>query len=80
MQFYWLGYVGCYTHGSGIGASWDTLVDGLTSQMATAIGAMNTSITNNNNVLVMLSNGMTIESCISICTTNGFLYAGLINT
>ena len=74
-------YIGCYPGGSLIlGAfSFDLLGCGLTQ---TKLSNFNSNISYewpqlNNAYLIMLNTGMTIEKCIDICLTNGFVYAGL---
>ena len=75
--------VGCFTCGVGDvvpdSCRWETMVNGLTTQMASTAGASSTYITLNNNVLVQFQTGMTIERCLKLCQLNHFVYAGLIN-
>ncbi len=79
-----LNYIGCYPGGSPIPStsgsfSLDLLRCGLTSQMLTNYSSLISYkwFKSNNDYLIMLQTGMTIEKCIEICLTNGFTRMGV---
>ena len=66
--------MGCFPAGPGF----NILDNGLTLSMVNSISSppLGTFVTSNGYYLVRYAN-MTLELCISICQTNGFMYAGL---
>ena len=67
--------MGCFPSG---GYDYDTLISGLTLNMAKSTCSTNTWLTNNNNYIFEFpSPGTTINKCISVCVFYGFPYAGL---
>ncbi len=66
--------MGCFPAGSG----YDALNNGLTLSMVNSLSStpLGSHVTPNGYYLVRYAD-MTLELCISICQTNGFMYAGL---
>ena len=67
-----LNYMGCFPAGYG----YNVLDNGLSLFMVNSLSSPPAYFTSNGYYLVLYAN-MTLELCISICQTNGFMYAGL---
>jgi hypothetical protein len=64
--------MGCFPAGPG----YNVLDNGLTFTMVNSLSSPPAYHTSNGYYLVLYTS-MTLELCISICQTNGFMYAGL---
>jgi len=67
-------YIGCYIGGY----NYDLFTSGLNSAMISANPSF-ASYTSNNKKLLAKSSSMSIGKCVSLCLSNGFFLAGLVN-
>jgi hypothetical protein len=68
-----LNYMGCFPAGPG----YNVLDNGLTLTMVNSLSSPPPAYYTSNGYYLVLYTSMTLELCISICQTNGFMYAGL---
>jgi hypothetical protein len=72
--YYWKVYVGCFIGGNNL----DTILSGLTSTMISNYGSLNV-FTSPVGRKFAYSNSISIGECISLCSANGFILAGIID-
>ena len=69
--------MGCYSSASGdCGTFVETGIDQTQCQNAAATYALSCCYACCQSTIVY-GNGMTVDKCLTICTTNGFIYAGI---